>query len=191
MANVIQYNPSDPTVANKVTVYLTSVNTPDYEEQPNTLINPDLSGVSEIAQAYWKVSGTDVVEMTQAEKDAIDAANAAVAQAVVETALKAQVLPADYAGELSIDCTVSGLDITTVVTALSINDLTSIVADLSETKYARVSLIYNETSDSFYINIYEKTTGVYADLDADEYLVQQDIKEFYVVANGDTLVEVA
>lgn len=36
--------------------------------------NPDLSAVSGVPQKYRKVSGDDVLEMTQAEKDAVDAA---------------------------------------------------------------------------------------------------------------------
>ena len=55
--------------------YLRSVHTPDFDPA-DWLINPDLSGVSGVPEKYWKVSGDSVVEMSQAEKDAVDAANA-------------------------------------------------------------------------------------------------------------------
>jgi len=53
--------------------YLQSVHTPDYPEN-DWLRNPDLSVVVSVAQKYWKVAGDNVVEMTQGEKDAVDAA---------------------------------------------------------------------------------------------------------------------
>lgn len=63
-------------VVNKTTLqYLKSVNTPDYPTE-DWLINPDLSALSAVPQMYWKVSGELVLEMTQAEKDVVDAANA-------------------------------------------------------------------------------------------------------------------
>lgn len=53
--------------------YLTSVHTPDYDVE-TWLRNPDLSGLDGVAQRYWKVVDDTVVEMTQGEKDAVDAA---------------------------------------------------------------------------------------------------------------------
>ena len=52
--------------------YRTSVNTPAYDPG-NWLINPDLAAVSGVPPMYWKVVGDTVVEMSQAEKDAVDA----------------------------------------------------------------------------------------------------------------------
>lgn len=72
MSNIVIYDPSDQTVANRVTQYFKSVNTPDYDGESNKLVNPDLSGVSGVNRIYWKVSGSDVVEMTAEEKTAID-----------------------------------------------------------------------------------------------------------------------
>ena len=63
MSNVIIYNPNDTTVANRVSGYLVSVNTPDYTSNPYALINPDLSDVSGVAQKFWKVSDSTVVQM--------------------------------------------------------------------------------------------------------------------------------
>ena len=58
-----------------------SINTPDYPVA-DWLINPDVSAVSTVARKYWKVSGSSVVEMSQAEKDVVDAIVAPVGQTV-------------------------------------------------------------------------------------------------------------
>lgn len=80
MSDVVQYDPADPVVAGRVTLHRKSVNTPDWNGLPNTLVNPDLTGlynpatrVYTVPLAYWKESGGSIVEMIQAEKDAIDA----------------------------------------------------------------------------------------------------------------------
>ena len=36
------------------------------------IVNPDLSSVEGIEQKYWKVSGNDIIEMNQSEKDSVD-----------------------------------------------------------------------------------------------------------------------
>lgn len=69
MAKVIIYDPSDPLVVNRVTSYIQSSNKPSEEFY---LVNPDLSGVSGVDQKYWKVSGSNVTEMSSGEKDIID-----------------------------------------------------------------------------------------------------------------------
>lgn len=71
MANIIEYDPSDPIVNDRVVNIFESANTPDYESG-NYLINPDLSGVSGVDQKYWKESAGSVVEMTTPEKEDID-----------------------------------------------------------------------------------------------------------------------
>lgn len=81
MANIVIYDPSDVTVANKVIEFRRSVNTPDFAGEPNKVVNPDLSALwTEGTNAfivpfqYWKYDGvSDIVEMSQGEKDAIDA----------------------------------------------------------------------------------------------------------------------
>lgn len=177
-------------VINRTTLaYKTSVNTPDYSET-EWIINPDLSGVSEVPQKYWKIVGDDVVEMDQAEKDAVDAAIAEQARLAVESMLKTEVLPADYSGRLNVSCKAKDMTITTIITDLNVTDQTVVVADTTLTKYVLISLVYDLATDSFHIRAFEKTDGVYASLDPDEYLVQQDIAEWYVVANGTELVEV-
>jgi hypothetical protein len=115
---------------------------------------------------------------------------ALITQKVTEQILKERVLPADYAHDLTVESTASGLVITTTISELQINDQTTVTADPSLTKYVLISLIYDAGEDVFSVEAYEKTSGEYADLDADQYLVQQNISEWYVVANGDTLVEV-
>jgi hypothetical protein len=71
MSNIVIYNPG-AVVANQVTSYLTSVNTPDYYSEPNKVINPDLSAVLDQPMKWWKVSGGNVVLMSQIEKDTVD-----------------------------------------------------------------------------------------------------------------------
>jgi hypothetical protein len=71
MSNVVIYDPNDITVPNRVINYLMSVNTPDYEELPNTVINPDLSGLVN-NPLYWKLSGGSIIDMNQDEKLKID-----------------------------------------------------------------------------------------------------------------------
>ena len=66
MANVINKSTKE---------YRTSIHTPMYDPA-DWLINPDVSAVISVPQKYWKLVGSplSVVEMTQAEKDAVDAA---------------------------------------------------------------------------------------------------------------------
>lgn len=64
--------------------YVRSVNSPDYPEE-DWIKNPDLSGVAGVEQKFWKVVGDTVVEMSQAEKDVIIAAEEAAAQQDLET----------------------------------------------------------------------------------------------------------
>lgn len=72
MASVVIYDPADPVVANRVTQYLPSANTPDYSGNPNTLINPDLSAVSGVAVQFWKYDGvSDIVPMSAPEQNLI------------------------------------------------------------------------------------------------------------------------
>ena len=59
-------------VINKTTLELKgSVNTPDYPTE-DWIHSPDLSDVDGVDKKYWKISGTDVLEMTQTEKDVVD-----------------------------------------------------------------------------------------------------------------------
>jgi len=72
MSDIILYDPSG-IVINMVTNYVRSANTPDYENLPNVLINPDVSALGNISRNYWKVdSSENVIEMTTNEKTVID-----------------------------------------------------------------------------------------------------------------------
>lgn len=42
--------------------------------KPGLLLNPDLSGVRNVPERYWKARGGAIVEMDAAEKSAVDAA---------------------------------------------------------------------------------------------------------------------
>jgi hypothetical protein len=94
MSDVIIYNPDDTIVANRVTNYLQSVNTPDYEDNPHALINPDLSGVSGIDQKYWKVNTDSVIEMTSEEKTALN--NFLAAKTIKEKKYQVQTYDSNY-----------------------------------------------------------------------------------------------
>ena len=68
----------------KVLGVVRSANTPDYVERTDVLINPDISALDGIvAQKYWKHDTGAVIEYTQGEKDAQDAAEAAAADAAM------------------------------------------------------------------------------------------------------------
>ena len=73
-------------VLNRTTlVYIESVHTPDYSPV-EWLINPDLSLVRAVPSRYWKIEKDTVLEMTQPEKDAVDAA---IKQAQIDSAVQA------------------------------------------------------------------------------------------------------
>lgn len=62
------------TVLNRATKQLIpSANTADYPIA-SWIINPDLSAVAGFASKYWTITGDAVTLMTQAQRDAIDAA---------------------------------------------------------------------------------------------------------------------
>lgn len=74
-------------VVNRTTKeYLKSVNTPDYPVS-EWIINPV---VPDVPSKYWNISGDTVTEMTQAEKDAVDAAELSQRQQAIRDALKAR-----------------------------------------------------------------------------------------------------
>ena len=75
MADIVRYSTS--TTPNPITEYRQSVNTPDYDGQPNVLINPNLSAVAGQPLRYWKHVAGAIQLMTLAEQNAVDAAIAA------------------------------------------------------------------------------------------------------------------
>jgi len=82
-----------------------------------------------------------------------------------------------------------GLTITIVIDSLGIDDDTIVVADPTDTKYVRLCLVYNSTTDVFDVAAHEKTTGEYDDFAFDELCVKK-LAEYSVVAAGTTLTEV-
>ncbi len=80
-------------VINRTTLeFLKSQHTPDFPVA-DWIINPDLSALSGVPAKYWKIVADTVVEMTQTEKDAVDAA-AAVAATAAAAALNADMTDA-------------------------------------------------------------------------------------------------
>lgn len=72
MSKIVVYDPG-AAVVDAVIEYNPSANTPDYNSEPNKLVNPDLSLLEGIVPVlYWKRVGTTVVEMNQTEKETID-----------------------------------------------------------------------------------------------------------------------
>jgi len=169
--------------------YKESVNTPDYPVA-DWIINPDLSALTSVPEKYWKIVGDDVVEMTQTEKDTVDTNETQSGIAGHEAHLKARMFPdPTILSDHNALSSASGLTITSSVSQFGLNDTTNVTADATDTKYAIIKLIYNSTTDTFLLTSYEKTTGAYATLAADELLLAT-VKEYSVVANGTTLTEV-
>lgn len=57
--------------------YLKSVNTPDYDQDPDVIVNPDVSSLDGVEMKYWKRVGDSVAEMTTSEKQVVDDAEEA------------------------------------------------------------------------------------------------------------------
>lgn len=76
---------ADVVVFGEKTEYLKSVNTPDYESNPNAVVNPDLSAVAGVNRKYWKLSKGAVAEMTTEEKAVVDAAEVAARKSVADS----------------------------------------------------------------------------------------------------------
>ena len=65
MANIARFK------SGQTPEYLTSVHTPDYEGDPDVIVNPNISAVQNIDRKYWKRVGNTIVEMTASEKQAV------------------------------------------------------------------------------------------------------------------------
>jgi len=68
-------------VTKRVLEYLKSAHTPDYTGRDDVLINP---GLPACEMKYWKVESNIILEMTQAEKDAVDTEEQAEQDAIEE-----------------------------------------------------------------------------------------------------------
>ena len=71
-----------------------SVNTPDFPVE-NWIINPDLSSLIETDSKYWVIEGDTVRDMTDVEKDVVDADEASATEVAAKTAAKAVIDGAD------------------------------------------------------------------------------------------------
>ena len=85
--------------------------------------------------------------------------------------------------------TASALQITTNVGTAIVDDLHDVTADGTDTTYVLMSVVRVDATDALEVVAFEKTTGEYGSIPAGRTL-EQDINEFYVVANGTDLVEV-
>lgn len=56
----------------KTPQYLISVNTPDYDKDPDVLVNPDISAVKDVPLEHWKRDKDKIVEMSEIEKGALE-----------------------------------------------------------------------------------------------------------------------
>jgi len=167
--------------------YRKRMNTPDFPSG-TWLINPDLSALSSVAQKYWKVVSETVVEMTQTEKDAVDASDDATTTSNLKAEIKSLIYPSIEPPISSIIST-SGLVITVDIDDLITNDQTTMTADSSDVKHVLTSIIHNSATDVFSILVREYTTGAYASLGTDETLVE-DLKEYTIAVDGTVLTEV-
>ena len=74
-SNVVIFDPNDPDVPNRVTAFSRSVPHDQFVSRNDTVMNPNVSGLLGVVPVrHWKVTlPSTVLEMTQAEKDLIDA----------------------------------------------------------------------------------------------------------------------
>lgn len=83
-------------------------------------------------------------------------------------------------------CTSSLLKITVNCGNFVVNDQTDIVADPTNTKYVKVTLVLNDSSGAVEVYIFEKTVGSYGSLPAGKTHIC-NLKEFSVLASGTSL----
>ena len=86
-------------------------------------------------------------------------------------------------------CAHSSLDITVNVGTYVVTDVTSIVADGSDTKFVKVTVAVDDTTGDPEVVVYEKTTGAYGNVPAGKTHAT-DLKEYSVPASGSTLTEI-
>lgn len=124
----------------------------------------------------------------EAALNAVVVAHTGVEPANIQQLIKDR-LTSDLLSNITVTAVVTGLIITTNIEGLVVDDVTTVVASTTNTKYVRLSYVYNESTDTFSVEAYEKTTGEYALYTPPEYLVRE-LGEWYVVANGVVLVKV-
>lgn len=155
--------------------------------------NPNLSAVEFVSKKYWKIVIDNVLEMTVPEKAIVDLAdlNALIAdlKEQIKTVLRIEGPLQIGPNVLSSSAVATGLDITCNIDTILVDDVTTVIADLVLMKTVWVCYLYNSTSDTFGIEIFEKTDGLYSDFAEDEFLVK-NFGEWTVAAEGTVLIPV-
>jgi len=82
--DVVIFDPA----TDRVTNYIRSAHTPDFDKRSDVVLNPDLSALSGVPIRYWKHSVGAIVEMSAAEKQVVDDAEVAATDALVRTTAK-------------------------------------------------------------------------------------------------------
>lgn len=170
----------------------------------------EVSGPALKAALDGESSLPDVLEVLEFQEDSVDkvritfatdvdAAQEATVDGIIaahdgekleaEFLLRRKIHGPDPLAGYTVSAVASGLTVTTTIDPLVVDDVTTVTADPTDTKYVLILYVFDESLDVFALNAYEKTTGTYADLDEDEVLVSE-IGEWSVVANGTELVEV-
>lgn len=155
-------------------------------------INPPVDHLALVPEKYWHVDAETlpIREKTPAEKAVVDQAaldnKNSNTEAVIKSRLATPIAP--LLG-LSTSVVIAGLQMTVSINTVVVDDVTNVAADPSLTKRVNVTYVYNETSDTFSIEVWEKTDGAYEDLDDDEELAG-DLGEWETVAAGTVLTPV-
>lgn len=174
---------------------LYSVSTPHYQPPKSSdwiITNPGdallaLEGI--VDPKYWESVGDLILEMSQGDKDAVDAARLAQHNAEVDAVVKDRLYPTLPLEGIDTNVAVSGLTITVNINSVIVDDVTNVVADVALTKTVKVCYLYSATLDAFSIVVFEKTDGIYSSLAIGEQIAA-DLGEWFVVANGTNLVPV-
>lgn len=145
---------------------------PDHERPPEPMSRGRGPNFSRWDGSVW-LEIADADQPKRAQEDAIKSA-----------------LFADPLAGLPRSVVAVGLQITVNVNAVIVDDVTTIVADPTDTKFVLVSMSYNKATDVFGVVVREKTTGQYADLLSPDEVLVEDFQEYSLVASGTTLVEV-
>lgn len=173
-------------VVNRTTVELrTSVHTPAYSPT-EWIINPDLSELEDVPLKYWKVVGDLVLEMTQSEKDAVDAAEIAAAAAAAEEALQNQVVPPGPLSGVGIEVTVNGLVVNVSIEELGVDEQFTFTSDGHKSKVIRICYLYDKDEDDFVVQAYEHMVNEYVPHPSN-YILVAVLAHYLLPPNGTTL----
>lgn len=89
----------------------------------------------------------------------------------------------------TLTCDATGLTINTDMGGIIVGDVTNISADNNDKKYVLMVMAVDNTTGNPSVYAFQKTTGEYGTLPASKSLATR-IKEYSVVAGGNTLVEI-